>query len=160
MRAQLFRTVRALQIIVCLLRKPLRMQIERYFPPKQQCDRQRQKTPRVAFSDKKQRREHHSIIPIVYPTGTAAFVLHEPCLEGTEEKDADDITNGIYTAQQDHNSVIQNPYHMQRPKDPVKNNPYKRDQHCGIIVRDGNISAAGFYVVAGKLFLASGALIF
>ncbi len=110
--------------------------------------------------DEKQRRKHHCIIPIVYPAGTAAFILHKPGLERTEKQDADDIAYGIDAAQQDHDSVIQHPGHMQSAKDPIKNDPDQRDQDCGIIIRNGNFRLAGFHVIARKLLLAARAFPF
>ena len=98
MCAKLFRIICALKIIVGLFGKTLRMQIKSHFPTDQQRNRQYQQAPGIAFFDKKQRRKHHRIIPVVYPAGTAAFVFHEPGLEGTEKQYADDIADGIRTA--------------------------------------------------------------
>ena len=44
--------------------------------------------------------EHHGKIPIVDPTGGTAPILHEPCLERTEEQNADHIAYAIGKADQ------------------------------------------------------------
>jgi hypothetical protein len=48
---------------------------------------------------------------------------------------------------------------MQSAEDSVEDDPDQRDQNDGIVVRDGNVGAAGFDVIARELFLASGTLI-
>ena len=112
MNAQLLRTVLALQIVVRIFRKPFRMQVKGNLPANKQCYGQCKQAPRITPFYKKQRSEHHGIVPVIYPAGAAAFIFHEPRLEGTEEQNADDITNGIRAAQQDHNTVIQNVCHI------------------------------------------------
>ena len=37
----------------------------------------------------------HGEIPVVNTTGCAATVLHKPCLEWTEEEDANNVTNAV-----------------------------------------------------------------
>ena len=134
MGAKLFRAITAFEIIICIIRKPFGMQVECNFPADQQCDRQYEQAPRIFLSHKKQRREHHGIVPVVYPALTAAFVFHEPCLEGTEKQNAYDITDGIRAAQQDHDPVVQHACHMQSTEKSVKNNPDQRDQYSCIII--------------------------
>ena len=112
MQEELFVAVLAGEAGGGVLRKALGAESEGQLPAKQDDEGHGQKAPGVGVGDEEQGGEHHGEIPVVDAAGGAALVLHEPGLEGTEEKDADDITNGIYTAQQDHNSVIQNPRHM------------------------------------------------
>ena len=88
------------------------------------------------MSHKKQGRKHHGIIPVIYSAGTAAFVFQEPCLEGTEEQNADDMTYRIDTAEKNHDSVIQDPGHIQSAENTVKNDPCQCYQYGCIIIRD------------------------
>ena len=75
MRAEFFGAVCAVQIGVRLIRKILRMPVECYLPADEQDQRKCEQTPAVRRLYKKQRREHHGIIPVVDTAGTAAFVL-------------------------------------------------------------------------------------
>ena len=108
---------------------------------------------------KEKRSKHHGVVPIIYPAGAAAFVLHEPCLERTEEQYAYDIAYGISTAEKYHDAVIQYPHHVQGAENAIEDDPDQRYEHCGVIVGYGYIRAAGFYVVSGELLLTPGALI-
>ena len=119
MEAQFFRAIAALEDNLCNLRKPFGMQVECNFPADQQCDRQYEQAPRIFLSHKKQRSEHHGIVPVVDPALAAAFVFHKPRLEGAEKQNADDITDRIRAAQKDHNPVIQYARHMQGRKTPL-----------------------------------------
>ena len=160
MGTQFFRTIAALQIIIRIFRKPFRMQVKCNFPANQKCDRQHKQAPGISLSDKKQRSEHHCVIPVVDPALAAAFVFHKPRLEGAEKQNADDITDRIRAAQQDHDPVIQETRHMQSTENAVKNNPDKRDQYRRIIIMNHYICSAGFDIIARKLLLTAGAFIF
>ena len=84
--------------------------------------------------DKKQGREHRSVIPVIDPAGTAAFILHKPALEGAEEQNADQIAYRISAAEQNHHSVIQDFHHMQASEDTVENDPDQGNEHGGVVV--------------------------
>ena len=129
MDTQLFGTVPALQIIIRTFRKPFRMQVKGDLPADKQRHRQRQQAPGITSSHKKQRSEHHGIVPVINSAGTAAFVFHEPCLKRTEEEYADNIADRISTAKQDHDPIIQYPFHIQSAKDTIENDPDQCDQN-------------------------------
>ena len=75
--AELLRAVSALEIFICVFREPFRMSVKCNFPPDKQKNRQEQEAPGVLLPDKKQRSEHHRVVPVVNPAGAAAFVLHK-----------------------------------------------------------------------------------
>ena len=49
---------------------------------------------------------------------------------------------------------------MKCTEDPIENDPDKCYENSSVIIRNLNFSAAGFYIVFGKLLLTSGAFIF
>ena len=71
------------------------MPVEGDLPSGHQRDGHGQEAPRIDMLHKEERREHHGIVPVIDPAGAAALVLHEPCLEGTEEQDADNIADEV-----------------------------------------------------------------
>ena len=95
MRAQLLRAVLTVQVTICPLRKTLRILEERDLPSGQKAEGNDQKAPGISLLHKKERREHHGIIPVVDATGRTTFVFQEPCLEWTEKQDADDVAHRI-----------------------------------------------------------------
>ena len=159
MHTELFRTVSAFQVTVGILREPLRMPVKGYLPSDQQSYRQKQKAPRIDPSYKEQWRKHHGIIPVIDPAGSAAFILHKKRLERTEKEYADQITNRIRAAEQEHYAFIKYPQHIKCTKDTIEHGPYKRDQHGRIIIRDLYICISCFYIVFSELLLTSGTFI-
>ena len=157
-RTQLFRTVLAAQVVVRIFGKALRVSVKGKLPSHKQRHRQEQQAPRIMSGDKKERCEHHGVIPVVDSAGAAAFILQEPALKGAEKKDTDHITDRVSAGEQDHDSVIQDACHVQCAEESVETDPDQSHQHHGVIVVDHNIGAAGFDIVACKLFLAAGAL--
>ena len=110
--------------------------------------------------DKKQGCEHHGIVPVVDPAGAAAFVLHEPALEGTEEQNADQVAHGINAAEQNHHSIVQNAYHMQASEDAIENDPDQGNEHGGVVVMGYDFRCSGFDIISRKLFLTAGTFVF
>ena len=60
-------------------------------PVNKQTKCKSQQQPCVNVFDEKKGGEHHGVVPVVYSAAAAALVLHEPGLEGTEEKNADNV---------------------------------------------------------------------
>ena len=156
MSAQLFPTVDTAKIFIRIFRKPLGMSVECYFPSDQERNGQYQQTPRVTPPDKKQRSKHHRIIPVVNTAAPAAFVFHQPALEGAEKQDTDQIADRIGTAEKDHDPVIDNIVHPKRTYDPVKDDPDQCHKNDGVIILDHNMRVSGFDIIPSELFLGSG----
>ena len=106
MMAELFLAVAAGKTFVCHLRKPFGMAICHDLPIDQQQQRQAEKRIGEPMRHKHKGGKHHRVIPVIDPTASAALVLHHPGLEGTEEQDADHITNRIRQTDQHENAGI------------------------------------------------------
>ena len=158
MRAEFLRAVPALKVIVRVLGEPLRVPVKCDLPPDEQRKGKNEKAPCIELLDKKQRCEHHGVIPVVDPARAAALVLHEPGLERAEEQDADDVADGVGAGDQDHDPVIKDPQHMERADHTVESDPDQRDQNGRVIIRDDDLCFAGFDIIASELFLAARAL--
>jgi hypothetical protein len=78
-------TVTAEQRGVRFFVKPFGMDNEAYFPDQKYNYRKAEQAYRIEARDKKQRREHHHMIPVEYPAGRAAAGLQNPCLKGAPE---------------------------------------------------------------------------
>ena len=141
---------------VCVFRKPFWMSVKCYLPANQQQKRDYKQRPEIAFSHKKERCEHHRIIPVIYSAGAAAFVLHKPGLEWTEKQDTYNVTYWVCTAQQYHKPIIQKTCHMECSKYHIKSYPYQKNKHSGIVILNDDVSLACFYVIGSKLFLTAG----
>jgi hypothetical protein len=155
--AEIFGTVAAVQVLVGFFRKTLWMPVESDLPPDQKKDGKQQQAPCVSSPDKEQGCKHHGIVPVIDSAGAAALILQKPALERTEEKDTDHIADRISAAEKKHDPIIQNFSHSERTDPAVQNNPDQGNQNRCVIVLNHNIRLAGFDVVPGKLFLASGA---
>ena len=157
MAAQLFGAIRAAEVIVCGVREPFGMPVERHLPPNEQRDGQRQQAPGIGLCHEKQGREHHGVVPVVDPARRAALVFQKPALEGTEEQYADHVADGIGAAEQQHDSIVQYPHHVQGAKYGIEADPDQQDQDRGVVVGHDDVRSAGFDVVPGELLLAAGA---
>ena len=85
-------------------------------PSCQKCYRESQKAPCIGFVNKKQRREYHSVVPVVNATSGTTFVFEKPRLERAEKQDADHVAHRIGGAQQNHDAVIEDAYRVQSTK--------------------------------------------
>ena len=158
MRAEFLRAVPALKIVVRVLGEPLRVPVKCDLPPDEQREGKNEEAPGIELLDKKQRCEHHGVIPVVDPARAAALVLHEPGLERAEEQDAYDVADGVSTGDQDHDPVIKDPQHMERADHTVESDPDQRDQNGRVIVRNDDLCFTGFAIIASELLLAARAL--
>ena len=153
--AELLGAVPTVEIAVGRLGKALGVLVEGDLPAGQQGHRQHQQAPGVGLAHEEQRREHHGVVPVVDPAGAAALVLQKPALEGTEEQDADHVTDRVGQAQENHNAVIQKTGHVQRAEETVKGDPDQSHQHNRVVVLNVDGGLAGLDVVSGKLLLTS-----
>ena len=80
-----------------------------------------------------QRREHHYIVPVVYPAGIAALVLHQPCLERAEEQDADHVAHRVEDRQQHHDAPIEDALPIQPDEQQVRQRPEDDDRDGAFI---------------------------
>ena len=158
--AELLGAVPTVEIAVGRLGKALGVLVEGDLPAGQQGHRQHQQAPGVGLAHEEQRREHHGVVPVVYPAGAAAFVLEEPGLEGAEEKYAYHVAYGIRDTEQEHNALVKDIEHVKRAENSIEDHPYQRDEDRGIVIGDFYFRSSRLYVVTLKLFLATGALIF
>ena len=126
-------------------------------PAEQKSQRERQKAPCVPVQDKEERCKHHGIIPVVDPAGTAALVFQKPGLERTEKQNTDHVTDGICTAQKEHETFVYNVRHIQSAEDHIETDPYKKNKNSGIIILYCNVDITGLLVIARELPLAAGA---
>ncbi len=75
--AQFFRAVLAAKVFIRPFTEPFGMPVKGDLPADQQSYRQREKAPGIGLLNEEQRREHHSIVPIIDAAGAAALVFHE-----------------------------------------------------------------------------------
>ena len=86
----------------------------------------KKEAPAEETTDKEHGGEHHKMSPVINPAVDAAFILHNTCLEGAEQKDADIIAEEVENRQ---HKQVRVPYDFKQVKDPpesVKNQPYLR----------------------------------
>ena len=104
--AQLFSAARAGEAAVGLLIEALGVAKSGDFPVEQEKKRHTEDGVCIDVRDKYKGCEHHGVIPVVDAAASTAFVLHKPGLEGTEEENADHITNGEGQADHHKNTRI------------------------------------------------------
>ena len=95
MPAKFFRAVHTAQTFIGLFREILRMEVKLHLPLDQYDHGDQKQAALEKMPRHRHGRKHHREIPVVYPTGRAAPVLHHPRLEGTEEQDADNIADEV-----------------------------------------------------------------
>ena len=88
-------TVPALQRMIRPAIKPLRMLRIHNLPFNQHDQRSKEQTPAQEIRDKKHGREHHKMSPVINPAVDTAPILHDECLEGAEQQDANVIAEEI-----------------------------------------------------------------
>ena len=95
MVAEVLRTVGAREHGVGVVIVALRTQISAQLPAdkKQKGEANKHIGQRVPEEDEGS--EHHDKVPVIDTAAAAAFVLHHPCLEGAEEKNANHVAHGI-----------------------------------------------------------------
>ena len=114
-----------------------------------------EKRPGIYPRCKKQGRKHHRIVPVKDPAGTAAFILQEPGLEGTEKKDADHVADRIRKAQQEHHPLIRKHCHVQGAYACIHHYPQQCYYHSRIIVLYLYLIPSGRDVISLKLLLTA-----
>ena len=134
------------------------MHIKCNFPADQQRYGERRQYKGVILPDKKQRGEHHGIVPIVNAAVCAASALQKPALKRAEKEDTDQIADGVSTAKDDHHAIVQQSLPVKKAKECVAPYPDHCDQNSCMIVLNLDFRLSGFFVVSGKLFLRTGAL--
>ena len=102
-------------------------------PADEQKQAQGDKALGVGIIHHEQRREHHYIVPVVYPAGIAALVLHQPCLERAEEQDADHVAHRVEDRQQHHDAPIEDALHIQPDEQQVRQRPEDDDRDGAFI---------------------------
>ena len=155
---QFLGAVAASEVSVGVFREAFGVEEEGDLPSGQQHYREGQQAPGIGLADEEERREHHGVVPVVDAAGGAALVLQEPGLEGAEEEDADDVAHRIGRAEQQHDAVVEDTHHVEAAEDQVERYPYQRHEEDGVVVLNLDFRPACLLIVAGELFLASGAL--
>ena len=107
------------------IRKALGCESQSKLPTSKQDQGKPQKAPGVQLRNKDQGGKHHSKVPVVDATDSAAAVLQDPGLEGTEEQDADHITNTKEKADQNQNSLVDPSKEIQQSNGTVEGDPNK-----------------------------------
>ena len=91
MLAELFRAIFAGNRVVAAFNEALGVSSVAVFPLDENNERDSEQGPRERMRNKNERGKHHSVIPVIYSAGCAAFVLEYPGLEWAEEENADDV---------------------------------------------------------------------
>ena len=129
--AKFFLAVRTGEAGVRFFRKAFRVDPYGKLPYDEKQKRNAEQTPRIEIRNKNERGKHHGEIPIIDPTASAAFVFHEPCLEGAEEKNADHIAYGIRKADEQKNASVYNIHIIKDADDRIERKPYRRNEERG-----------------------------
>lgn len=103
---ELLGAVLATKRLVCALGEALGMKLVGDLPLCKDYKRHTEKAVGIKAGDQKEGGAEHCEIPVVDTAGGTATVLHKPCLEGTEEKNANDVANAVCKGNQCKNVFI------------------------------------------------------
>ena len=111
-------------------------------PADEQRDGKYKEPPGIRFHHKEERCEHHRIIPVVDPAGTAAFIFQKPCLERAEEQDSDHVADRISATDQQHDPVIEYACQVESSEYAVKTDPDQQDQNGTVVIGNRDLCLA------------------
>ena len=96
-----------------------------------------EQTPAVEARDKEHRGKHHEVSPVVDSAVDTAFVLHEKCLERTEEQDADVVAEEEEHRQHQQVCRKQNSQKTEDAEYRIKRKPDQHDnKRCNVLLLD------------------------
>ena len=121
--AKLLLAIRAIEALVACCREALGVQTVGDLPAQEERQRTAEQAIGVKTRDEYEGREHHCEIPIIDAAGGAATVLHEPHLEGAEEQNTNDVTDGVRDGDQDQESSVEDVRKIEDSEHGVEGKP-------------------------------------
>ena len=131
--AEFFLAVRAVQATVGGRGKALGVQPIGDLPSQKKRQSASEQAVCIPACHKRKRCEHHGKIPVVDTAAATAFILHKPCLERTEEQDADHIAHTVGQCNHQQNVLVDDMSEVEGIDSTVEGDPSKENVPDGFL---------------------------
>lgn len=155
MVAELFLAVLAVEAGIGGVRESLGAAAQGDLPAEQKQKGQAQQAPGELASDEHEGGEHHGEVPVVDAADGAASVFHEPCLEGTEEKNADHVAHAVGKADKDQDALVDDVQIVEETDGTVERDPHQHNSQRSFPGLQGRLTLPRRLKVSLELLAAS-----